>query len=99
GQPSTPLLPYTPPFRSKERAVAVRAVGYTGVAVLTFARHVHLAPAGAGGQNHGAALEHATIFQLDLDHLARGELHGALQVHDVRSEEHTSELQSRENLV
>src|SRR5690606_5154090 len=67
----------------KERAVAVRAVGYTGVAVLTFARHVHLAPAGAGGQNHGAALEHATIFQLDLDPLARGELHGALQVHDV----------------
>jgi hypothetical protein len=41
----------------EQRAVAVRAVGHALGAVLLLAGHVDVAPACAGGQDHGAALE------------------------------------------
>ena len=41
----------------EQRAVAVRAVGHALVPVLLLAGHVDVAPARAGGQHHGAALQ------------------------------------------
>ena len=68
----------------EQRAVAVRAVGHALGAVLGFARHVHVAPAGAGGQDHALALERAAAGQRHF-HQVAVELQGlgALHVHDV----------------
>src|SRR5690606_28160454 len=63
--------------------VAVRAIGHATVAVFFFARHVDFAPACAGGQDNGFALDRTAVGQLDLDRLARHQRFGALQVHDV----------------
>ncbi|OQB99789.1 MAG: hypothetical protein BWX79_03052 [Alphaproteobacteria bacterium ADurb.Bin100] len=71
----------------EQRAVAVRAVGHALVPVLRFARYVDVAPARAGGQDHGFRLQRAAVGQLQLGQtagLAGGdELVSALQVHDV----------------
>ena len=47
----------------EERAVAVRAVGDALGAVLGLTGHVHVAPACAGGQDDGAALEHSAVLK------------------------------------
>src|SRR5690606_30280847 len=67
----------------EKRAVAVRAVSHTGVAIFAFSRNVDLTPAGTRSENHGTALEHATIFKFDFHDLAGLELDCALQIHDV----------------
>src|SRR5690606_41292404 len=84
--PSSPLFPYTTLFRS-EHALASRGTGHHGPA-----RRV-LPAAAAFRQRRGARALHAHRR----DHLLPrpANLHGA----GARSEEHTSELQSRENLV
>ncbi len=43
------------PLALEEGAITVRAVGHTLGAVLKLARHVQVAPAGTGRQDHGAA--------------------------------------------
>ncbi len=71
----------------EKRAIAVRAIGHALGAVLLLARHVHVAPACTGGNDHGAGRERAAVLQLDLDQAALGgrgpERTGALQVHQV----------------
>src|SRR5690606_565283 len=71
----------------EQGAVAVRAVGHAVTAIFAFARHAELAPARAGRHDHALRLEHAAVFQLDLDQTAglgrRGDAGHALQVHDV----------------
>ena len=70
----------------EERAVAVRAVGDALVAVVVLARHVHRAPAGAGGEDDGARPQRGAVGQLDGDVavVAGGHQAGApLEVHDV----------------
>src|SRR3712207_8920396 len=84
--PRSTLFPYTTLFRS--RAVDALAL-----------EHVDL------GQQHGRVDDHAVADDrrdVVVEHTARDELQGeALTVDDdgVRSEEHTSELQSRQYLV
>ena len=51
----------------EQRAVAVRAVGDALAAVFLLAGHVHLAPAGAGGEDDGLAAEHGAVLERDLD--------------------------------
>ena len=71
----------------EQRAVAVRAVGHALGLVLLLARHVDVAPACAGGQDHGAALQLAAVVEFDGDVAAglrrRHQLGHALGVHDV----------------
>ncbi len=74
------------PLAAEQRAVAVRAVGDTLVAVLLFARHAHLPPACAGRQHHAAGLQRCSAFQLDLDQAVSAggqQFSGALQRHHV----------------
>src|SRR5690606_33359177 len=51
--------------------------------IFAFSRNVDLTPAGTRSENHGTALEHATIFKFDFHDLAGLELDCALQIHDV----------------
>ena len=71
----------------EQRAIAVRAIGHALVLVFLLARHVHVAPAGAGRQDDRAALEHRAVGQRHLGKAARlvrrRELDRALRVHDV----------------
>ena len=55
----------------EQRAVAMRAVRHAAAAVLLLARHVHLAPARAGGQHHAAAPQLGAVFQRQRDVTAR----------------------------
>ena len=74
-------------FALEQRAVAVRAVGHALGAVLVFTRHVHVAPARTGGEDHGLAAQRGAVVQRDLDQPTlsgrRLECRGTLQVHDV----------------
>src|SRR5690606_33520094 len=68
----------------EQGTVAVGTICHTTVAVLLFARHIDLAPAGARCQDNGLALHRTAIGQLDLDRRLTGDQGlGALQVHDV----------------
>ena len=71
----------------EQRAIAMRAIGYTLVFVLGFAGHIYIAPARAGGQDHGFGFERAAICQLHFHQATRlgggDELTGLLQVHDI----------------
>src|SRR5690606_1837091 len=61
----------------------------------------------SGGYRIGAFIMVGILFQIILEFFSKGAEHGHVHVHDhmssmpwsLRSEEHTSELQSRENLV
>ncbi|MNF56886.1 hypothetical protein D3C84_383890 [compost metagenome] len=57
------------PLALEEGTVAVRAVGHALGAVLELARHVQVAPAGTGRQDHGAALQGGAGGQLHV-HIA-----------------------------
>ena len=65
----------------------MRAVGHALGLVFLLARHVDVAPARAGGQDDGAALQRAAVVELDGDEATglRGghQLGHALRVHDV----------------
>ena len=71
----------------EQGAIAVRAIRHALVLVLGLTRHVDIAPARAGGQDHGLGLECAAVGQLHLDQAtglrSRNELVGTLQIHDV----------------
>ena len=71
----------------EQRAIAMRAIRDALVFVLGLARHIHVAPACAGRQDDGFALERAAIGQLHLDQATRlccrHDGVGTLQVHDV----------------
>ena len=47
----------------EQRAVTVRAVGHALGAVLGLSGHVHVAPAGAGGQDHAARQQSRAVLQ------------------------------------
>ena len=71
---STPELP--PPITAtrlplNKRTVAVRTVGHAAVAIFALARHVDLAPARAGRDDHGPGLERRAAAQLHFDEIAR----------------------------
>ena len=55
------------PLALEEGAVTVRAVGHALGAVLELARHVQVAPAGTGRQDHGAALQGGTGGEVHVD--------------------------------
>src|SRR5690606_41630865 len=92
---STPF-PYTTLFRSHlgDRGPARQAVHLVVLAVPAVERGAVAVDAALPGahRHHERAVHRA-------DHLGRAEALGAAVLVDVRSEEHTSELQSRENLV
>ena len=71
----------------EQRAVAVRAVRHALGLVFLLARHVDVAPARAGGEDDGAALQRAAVVELHRDEATRfrrGHQFGhALRVHDV----------------
>src|SRR5690606_20568146 len=71
----------------EERAVAVRAVRDALVAVLLLAGDVHVAPAGPGGEHHGAGPQRGAVRELDRGQVtrlgSRDEPGRPLQVHDV----------------
>src|SRR5690606_41759626 len=92
------LFPYTTLFRSGAEAhieiikiVQLRALG-DQVDGAAYGRHA--------GLNGARAFVHFSLFQIE-DIVAAGQGAVAYTVHGdaLRSEEHTSELQSRENLV
>src|SRR5690606_40751049 len=86
--PPPPLFPYTPLFRSDraERAPTAEEL---------FSDGPHIATASHEVGNAGLDTERAFNAELGL-HLHHGRLEAKAA---IRSEEHTSELQSRENLV
>ena len=63
------------------------AIGHALVAIFVLARHAHLPPARAGGEDEGAAFERRAVFQHDLMIAAFGaggdQLRRLLQVHDL----------------
>ena len=71
----------------EQRAIAMRAVGHALVLVLGLTRHVDIAPARAGGEDHALGLQCAAIGQLHADQSARftswNDAFSTLQVHDV----------------
>src|SRR5690606_41499671 len=83
--PRSTLFPYTTLFRSPVRDLAAAGA-------LERAHQLEHRIAGAGAEVHG---ERPRVREQPLE---RGQV-AARQVDHVRSEEHTSELQSRENLV
>src|SRR5690606_40298326 len=93
--PRSPLIPYTTLFRSSHRAdpVILRLNKETGDII-----GLHDLEGGSGVDNEFRVI----TTDNDGNYIAGGHFFGALE-HPVtgepRSEEHTSELQSRENLV
>eukprot|EP01136_Pigoraptor_vietnamica_P011530 Opistho-1_new@50476 len=70
----------------EQRPVAVRAVGHALGAVFLLTRHVHVAPARAGGDDHRAGLQRRAAGEAHFGQLARlagDQRLGTLQVHDV----------------
>ena len=61
----------------------MRAGGHTPVAVVALAGHVHLAPAGAGGDDDAAGAQRGTAVEADLEVLATVEGGRPLAVEDV----------------
>src|SRR5690606_41248384 len=86
--PRTPLFPYTTLFRSGERLGSARVELDDHLDV---ARHGDLGAHGATREDRGELLDLHVEVRRDLRELVR--------TGRGRSEEHTSELQSRENLV
>src|SRR5690606_41806837 len=89
--PPSTLFPYTTLFRSRALASRARANGVDDLQWLTRAQALQLEPA----LECHAALRSPSTGILD-SHAFMLALQGDLE---ARSEEHTSELQSRENLV
>ena len=74
-------------FTFEQRAVTVRAIGHAFGAILIFARHVHVAPFRASGNDHAARLQHRAgrrfnLVQTTLDR-RRNQFAGALAVNDI----------------
>src|SRR2546430_12226734 len=92
--PRSTLFPYTTLFRSLEVEVVGRGggpepQGVDGLAAVTD----HRAVVGNTDQGRGLIADYAQAAAPQLEATADGELHR------LRSEEHTSELQSQSNLV
>src|SRR5690606_39343872 len=87
--PRATLFPYTTLFRSAGRiggVVAGRLLGDNGIQIDDAALPFRQCRLQAGAEVHHAG-------EIDIDHA------GEMLALEFRSEEHTSELQSRENLV
>src|SRR2546430_10058539 len=88
--PRSTLFPYTTPFRSAGESVAIVLIVYVYAIErdvgLIAARAVHRAATGVLGRVDAIAEEGNAGLE-------------AQKLHDVRSEEHTFELQSQSNLV
>ena len=54
----------------EQRTIAMRAVSDTFIFVFLLARYIDIAPARTGRQNHGAGIQHATVFHLHLNQTA-----------------------------
>ncbi len=67
----------------EQGTVAVRAIGHTLAAIFLFTRHVEFAPACAGRDDDGLALQLGAVGQLDFDHVARNQFFHALCIHDI----------------
>src|SRR5690606_41510073 len=96
--PRSTLLPYTTLFRSE--VIGLR-LPQPATRERVGARHVVRLPAVAGRRYvHAERLLAGSAIELGQQRVVIGGLHGGL-AHGIgeRSEEHTSELQSRENLV
>src|SRR5690606_41560502 len=94
--PRSTLFPYTTLFRSHADA-ALGAVAHLVDVLLETAQRLEFAL-----EDHGVVAQHADrLAALDhaFDHHAAGDRAELGAAEHVRSEEHTSELQSRENLV
>src|SRR3712207_8402926 len=85
--PRSTLFPYTTLFRSGGGGQAVRG------------RAVHSLSLGAGGARRGTARGQADGWRSRTAHQGRGHGGAARSDQGGRSEEHTSELQSRQYLV
>src|SRR5690606_41421493 len=95
-RPRSPLFPYTTLFRSGLEA-PVPALDPRPILTMADMGHGghaghHMTGTGHGEPGH-ASMDHASMDHGAMDHAAMG--HAGMD----RSEEHTSELQSRENLV
>src|SRR5690606_41879474 len=97
--PTSTLFPYTTLFRSFDQQLPRLATQV----VPRFLRHVHLDP----GQVERGVLELVAPREIAAERCLRARPHEIRPLHDIRnglalledrSEEHTSELQSRENL-
>src|SRR5690606_41588383 len=94
---STPVFPYTPLVRSdsQQAAAASVSVAFAPAEGRSSGRRWLMAEADHAPVGSPDSLDLASLPELKLDkrHLANRKIVG------LRSEEHTSELQSRENLV
>ena len=50
----------------EKRSIAMRTVRYAVISIFCLARHIDVAPTGAGRDDHGAASELCTTFEFDL---------------------------------
>src|SRR5690606_40296522 len=96
AHPSAPLCPYTTLFRSNGLGASTDAdnvrIAGRRAALLEQRRIIQLAEGFLEGRQRALELPQRR-------HLGRGRLFQTIQLRSLRSEEHTSELQSRENLV
>src|SRR5256885_10774543 len=93
--PSSTLFPYTTLFRSRRRD----AVEHRRLKEIAFAGP-DIRPAAARQQRRAFLLRDVDVAQVVLELLLRRDrAEPRLRIHRIRSEEHTSELQSPCNLV
>src|SRR5690606_42121846 len=97
--PSPPLLPYTTLFRSN---LPVAAAPLPAETINAVGQHLDVTGAGTGNGNDGDGDGDVPAWSAPLLVVTSPDVIANLTPADqvwVRSEEHTSELQSRENLV
>src|SRR5690606_42160204 len=97
--PRSPLFPYTTLFRSEEASVTLRGeVKFPGTYAIRANETLSSVIERAGGLTSRAFPEGSVFTRQELREREREQLQ-TLARRLERSEEHTSELQSRENLV
>src|SRR5690606_40188396 len=95
--PRSTLFPYTTLFRSEGHEGLQRALGHAGV-LAAEERREHVDRADLAARREGLGRAQAQILVVALERAAERVVDPRVARVD-RSEEHTSELQSRENLV
>src|SRR5690606_40361693 len=98
-QPTSTLFPYTTLFRSFQEAVQFHQLGLTIIDEQhRFGVHQRLALREKGRQDKQVPHQ-LVLTATPIPRTLAMSLYGDLDTSVIRSEEHTSELQSRENLV